>query len=202
MPASGAVWPVLTSAQDTASCPPVSLEGPALGCSSPPGGTSSVLWPGAAWGRFGVSYCSMPHRRVTKGLTQEESWQGAGAEPSILPVSCSPKTLGQGEQRALSLPHLPCTLRCWMREGSPKGSSWAQPPCFPQPSLLRAHLVKSVTGSALHPARSGQQPRAQQCPCCSFPSPRDRGAQALMCGHRAGDRLCVLMRAWPGSSCL
>lgn len=39
--------------------------------------------------------------------------------------------------------------------------------------LFWTHLVKSVTGSSLRPARSGQQPRDQQCPCCSFPSPGD-----------------------------
>lgn len=44
-----------------------------------------------------------------------------------------------------------------------------------QPSLLRAHLVKSVTSPSLRSACSGQQPRDQQRPCCSFPSPWDGG---------------------------
>lgn len=39
----------------------------------------------------------------------------------------------------------------------------------------RAHLVESVTGPSLRSACPGQQPRDQQRPCCSFPSPGDGG---------------------------
>lgn len=62
------------------------------------------------------------------------------------------------------------------RETNPKRCLWeAQVLSSLQPTLLQAHLVKSVTGPSLPSACPGQQPRDRQRPCCSFPSPGDGG---------------------------
>lgn len=74
-----------------------------------------------------------------------------------------------------------CCGQCCVASACPAREAMASLPCLPSRGwrprggtaglLFWTHLVKSVTGSSLHPARSGQQPRDQQCPCCSFPSP-------------------------------
>lgn len=79
------------------------------------------------------------------------------------------------------------------RGASPRRSLWAaQVLSSLQPSLLRAHLVKSVTGPSLRSACSGQQPRDQQRPCCSFPSPGDGGIVGFdVQGQGWGQAVCA-----------
>lgn len=79
------------------------------------------------------------------------------------------------------------------RGASPRRSLWAaQVLSSLQPSLLRAHLVKSVTGPSLPSACSGQQPRDQQRPCCSFPSPGDGGIVGFdVQGQGWGQAVCA-----------
>lgn len=125
-------------------------------------------------------------RRPGKGLKhQDTGWRRAsfhGSFPKLPRLRWGQRKLvGEGASRGSVCAHI-CCQQCHGRGVSSSASEWGEPkgwaahvPFFPQPSLLRAHLVKSVAGPSPRPACSGQQPSDQQRPCCSFPSPGNWG---------------------------